>query len=259
MERRAMRHTRIDGRLVLAVGAATLLGLAGPAAAQQSATQQTQQSAREAGQGVKQGAEQIGQRDEEATKRRTGSDRPLSDAWLTAKTKLALLADEDVSGTSINVDTANGTVTLKGEVDSQAEKAKAVKIARGIEGVRQVQDQLTVRPSQSGAGAAATSTGTAARSGASGTAQPAKRDDQQIAREVRQAIQRSWTSGQLRVDGDTLKGPQDTEIEVEVDDGVVTLEGKVQNVQDIVKTADAARRVQGVRSVRTNIESGRSS
>jgi hyperosmotically inducible protein len=211
---------RIDPRSVLALAAAVLLWLAGPAAAETA----------------------------------TG-DVQLSDAWLTAKTKLALLADEDVSGSSINVDTSSAVVTLKGEVEDQAQKARALQIARGIEGVKQVQDHLTIKPTRSGSASTAQGGATTAP-GASGVA---KRDDDQIERDVRQAIQKSWTSGQLRMDGDTLKGAEGTSIEVDVDDGVVTLDGKVQSVEDIVKAAQAARGVQGVRSVKTNIESGQPS
>ncbi|HEX5950176.1 MAG TPA: BON domain-containing protein [Actinomycetota bacterium] len=211
---------RIDPRSVLALAAAVLLWLAGPAAAETA----------------------------------TG-DVQLSDAWLTAKTKLALLADEDVSGSSINVDTSSAVVTLKGEVEDQAQKARALQIARGIEGVKQVQDHLTIKPTRSGSASTAQGGATTAP-GASGVA---KRDDDQIERDVRQAIQKSWTSGQLRMEGDTLKGAEGTSIEVDVDDGVVTLDGKVQSVEDIVKAAQAARGVQGVRSVKTNIESGQPS
>lgn len=233
-----MREHLIRGRPIVALAVAGLVGLAGPAAAQTS-TREVEKDAQQA-------------------ERRTENERGgLSDAWLTAKTKLALLADEDVSGTSINVDTSNGVVTLKGEVESQAQKAKAMEIARSIEGVKQVEEQLVVKAegTQTARGGAAPT----GQSGAAGQSGVAKRDDDQIARDVRQAIQREWKTGELRLDGDTLKGPQETEIEVNVDDGVVTLDGKVKDVQDIVQAAQAARGVQGVRSVKTNIESGQPS
>ena len=47
------------------------------------------------------------------------------DAWITTKTKLALLTTEGVSGTAIHVDTVLGRVTLHGKVRSAEEKAKA--------------------------------------------------------------------------------------------------------------------------------------
>ena len=52
------------------------------------------------------------------------------DAWITTKTKLALLTTEGVSGTAIHVDTILGKVTLHGKVRSAEEKAKAESIAK---------------------------------------------------------------------------------------------------------------------------------
>jgi osmotically-inducible protein OsmY len=49
----------------------------------------------------------------------------MPDAWITTKTKLALLTTEGVSGTAIHVDTILGKVTLHGKVRSAEEKAKA--------------------------------------------------------------------------------------------------------------------------------------
>lgn len=69
-----------------------------------------------------------------------------SDAWITAKTKMALATDDQASAADVNVDTVDGIVTLHGKVDTQAEKAAAVKTAQGIDGVRSVNDLLQVVP-----------------------------------------------------------------------------------------------------------------
>src|SRR5690606_18192413 len=66
------------------------------------------------------------------------SDQPVDDTWITTKVKSSLLADTDVAGLDINVDTLNGVVTLRGEVDSQAQIDEATRIAREIEGVTNV-------------------------------------------------------------------------------------------------------------------------
>lgn len=66
------------------------------------------------------------------------SDQPVDDTWITTKVKSSLLADSDVSGLEINVDTLNGTVTLRGDVESQAQIDTATRIAQGIEGVTNV-------------------------------------------------------------------------------------------------------------------------
>lgn len=70
----------------------------------------------------------------------------VSDAAVTAKVKSALLQAPEVKGTDVNVDTVNGTVTLKGQVETQAQADRAVQIARSIEGVSRVDSQqLTVK------------------------------------------------------------------------------------------------------------------
>jgi hyperosmotically inducible protein len=64
------------------------------------------------------------------------------DAWITTKTKLALLTTEGVSGTAIHVDTVLGRVTLYGKVGSTGEKAKAENITQQIDGVKGVRNLL---------------------------------------------------------------------------------------------------------------------
>jgi hyperosmotically inducible periplasmic protein len=66
------------------------------------------------------------------------------DAWITTKTKLALLTTEGVSGTAIQVDTILGKVTLHGKVRSAEEKAKAEAVAQKIGGVQEVRNLLQV-------------------------------------------------------------------------------------------------------------------
>lgn len=68
-----------------------------------------------------------------ADERTTGGD-----AWITAKVKAALLADTAVRGLALDVDTKDGVVTLRGTAVTQAEIDAAEKIAKGIEGVREV-------------------------------------------------------------------------------------------------------------------------
>jgi osmotically-inducible protein OsmY len=70
------------------------------------------------------------------------------DAWITTKTKLALLTTEGVSGTAIHVDTILGKVTLHGKVRSAEEKAKAESIAKNTEGVQEVRNLLQVVTSE---------------------------------------------------------------------------------------------------------------
>ncbi|OWW19763.1 BON domain-containing protein [Noviherbaspirillum denitrificans] len=68
----------------------------------------------------------------------------VDDTVITSKVKAALLADPDIAGLKINVDTAKGKVTLKGEVKSLALWRKAESLARGVEGVKEVSNQLVI-------------------------------------------------------------------------------------------------------------------
>lgn len=69
----------------------------------------------------------------------------IDDAAITAKVKTAFAKDPDVSAMKVNVDTDKGYVTLKGEVKSSAERAKAAQLARNVEGVKGVNNNLTVK------------------------------------------------------------------------------------------------------------------
>lgn len=69
----------------------------------------------------------------------------VDDATVNAKVKSALLADDLVKGTDINVDTRNGEVSLVGAVDSQDQIERAVSVAKSIQGVASVNNQLTLK------------------------------------------------------------------------------------------------------------------
>src|SRR5688572_11181817 len=71
-----------------------------------------------------------------------GPVQTASDASITAKVKTALGNDELVKARNIDVDTLRGVVTLNGMVGSAAEKQRAIQVARGIEGVSSVKDNL---------------------------------------------------------------------------------------------------------------------
>ena len=67
------------------------------------------------------------------------SNQPVTDTWITTKVKADLLATENVSGLDIKVETVDGTVTLSGAVVSQAQKDKAIAVAKQIKGVKKVE------------------------------------------------------------------------------------------------------------------------
>jgi osmotically-inducible protein OsmY len=79
----------------------------------------------------------------DAHKRSTGE--LIDDTALHAKVKAALINDPVVSGTKIDVSVDRGTVVLNGAVNGEVEKRKAEEIARGVDGVRGVENNLVVR------------------------------------------------------------------------------------------------------------------
>lgn len=66
------------------------------------------------------------------------------DASITSTVNTRFIQDDMVKARTINVDTYRGVVTLYGTVSSQAVIDRAVEIARGVKGVRQVVSKLTV-------------------------------------------------------------------------------------------------------------------
>ena len=77
------------------------------------------------------------------TGRTTGEN--IDDTTLTTSVKTALAKEKASSLTRVDVDTVKGVVTLTGVVPTAADKARAVEIARGVNGVKKVVDNLQVQ------------------------------------------------------------------------------------------------------------------
>ena len=145
-------------------------------------------------------------------------DSGRSDSWITAKVKLAMLADSRVSGFATDVDTNGGVVTLSGKVDEQTNKSAAEEVTRGIEGVKSVNNQLQVVPD-------------------------AKRS------QVNAADDKIEDGIKKAMDADAgLKG---LGLSVDSNAGVVTLDGSVDTHDQLVNAAQAIRKIPGVKSVVT--------
>jgi len=183
---------------VTTLSIAALVMVAGPAYAQTSADKPTMK-------------DKVEQKTEQA---KTG----VSDSWITSKTKIALFADDRVKGRQVHVETKDGVVMLRGKVDSPEAKSAALEIAKGIEGVKNVKNELqVVAPSQRSEVAA---------------------DDKVVAKNVQ---------NKLKAD------PQLKNVKVEVNKGVVSLSGEVKSIDASAKASEVARSVAGVRSVRNDL------
>lgn len=70
----------------------------------------------------------------------------VDDAAITTAVKAKFVEDPTVAASSISVETLNGTVQLSGFAKSTSEKNQAENIARSVKNVRNVRNDIVVRP-----------------------------------------------------------------------------------------------------------------
>jgi osmotically-inducible protein OsmY len=70
----------------------------------------------------------------------------VDDTAITTSVKSRMLENKEVDGTSITVETLNGTVMLSGFAKSANEKAMAEALAWKVKGVKAVKNEIAVRP-----------------------------------------------------------------------------------------------------------------
>jgi hyperosmotically inducible protein len=146
-----------------------------------------------------------------------------SDPWLTTKVKASLLTADGVDGLKINVDTTDGRVTLHGKAATSAEKAQAEKLAKSVQGVKEVRNLIEVVPSS--------------------VAKAVTAKDEDIEKRVKMAL----------AGDETLAG---SSITVQsVNDGAVLLDGTAESLSAHLRALETARAVDGVRRVESQIQS----
>lgn len=70
----------------------------------------------------------------------------VDDATITTQVKSRFIENKDVDASSIHVETLNGTVMLSGFAKKALEKETAAQIARKVNGVRSVRNEIAIRP-----------------------------------------------------------------------------------------------------------------
>ena len=70
----------------------------------------------------------------------------VDDTGITTLIKARMVESKLVSATSISVETLNGTVMLSGFAKSLTEKSAAENIARGVNNVKSVRNEIVIRP-----------------------------------------------------------------------------------------------------------------
>lgn len=160
--------------------------------------------------------------------------RTMSDANITAKVKSRLLWNRNTHGMQINVDTDNGMVTLKGEVDSKAEADLASRIAQNTDGVRGVNNKLTIDKDDD-------------------DKLRAKAEVKANAKADTDNVSDGWITTKVKsslifdrdVDGD---------IDVRTERGVVYLKGSVDNERAKKKALDITKDIRGVKEVKAELK-----
>ena len=67
-----------------------------------------------------------------------------SDAWIDGKAETTLMLNGNLDSFDINTDVKNGKVTLTGKVNREVDKALATELVMSLDGVKDVDNQLTV-------------------------------------------------------------------------------------------------------------------
>jgi osmotically-inducible protein OsmY len=68
------------------------------------------------------------------------------DNRISDQVRMRLATDPDVKGGALNVTVQNGTVVIRGRVDTEKGKKKAEKLAKKVKGVKSVDNELVVGP-----------------------------------------------------------------------------------------------------------------
>jgi osmotically-inducible protein OsmY len=145
---------------------------------------------------------------------------PITDSYLTSKAKIALFADARVKGRQIVVETTNGQVMLRGKVDSDAARQAAEGIAKGLDGVKSVKNDLEV-----------------------------------VAPSAREAVEDKDETLTAHVKEDMAKDSvlKNADIAVQTNAGVVSLTGEVSNIMTSANASWIAWQVPGVQSVKNDL------
>lgn len=191
----------------------------------------------------------------------------IKDGWLVMKVHSEMVDEDVLNGSNIDVDVKNGVVTLQGTVPSEAARARAIAVAKANDGVKNVVDQLKIAPARTGdrmdraadktARAADRAEDKAQRAGEK-TANAAERAGDRTAaagRSAGRAIDDGWIKSkiyaQYLADWNTVLN--DSDIDVDVNNNMVTLNGTVRSAEAKTKAVSIAKATDGVKGVKDNL------
>jgi osmotically-inducible protein OsmY len=79
------------------------------------------------------------------TPTRESTGEYIDDTLITSKVKARYVESKEVSATAVNVETFKGVVQLSGFVSTPAERAKAEELARQVQGVKEVRNDIRLK------------------------------------------------------------------------------------------------------------------
>ena len=183
-----------------------------------------------------------------------GQATAIKDGWLVTKLHSLFVPEDALSGSNIDVDVKAGMVTLQGTVPNQAARARALAIAKGADGVKGVTDQMRIAPAGADMGDGA------ARSADKAAVKADKAADKTAAatKKTGRAADDGWIKSKIYAQfmGDWNTVFDDSNIDVDVDKGVVTLSGTVKSAAAKAKAVSTAKATDGVKSVKDMLKVG---
>jgi hyperosmotically inducible protein len=156
-----------------------------------------------------------------STRTQQAPGETIDDRLITGRVKEALIADPDTKARQIDVETFRGVVQLNGFVDSDTDRSKATSVAKQVNGVKQVRNNLQLANAKATVGEII--------------------DDSVITTKVKAALVADPVTNAFQIN-------------VETRDGAVQLSGFVDTSEQQMKAAQVARGVSGVRTVKNATE-----
>ena len=181
----------------------------------------------------------------------------IKDGWLVMKIHSEFVDEDILSGSNIDVDVKNGMVTLQGTVPSEAARARAIASAKNNDGVKGVTDQLRIAPAVHDRGTIDKAQDKTAKAADKTEDDAEKAGDKTAsgAKKTGRAIDDGWIKSkiyaQYMADWNTVL--DDSDIDVDVANNYVTLNGTVKSAAAKAKAVSIAKATDGVKGVKDNL------
>ena len=186
-----------------------------------------------------------------------GQVNTIKDGWLVMKVHSEFVDEDVLSGSNIDVDVKNGVVTLQGTVPSEAARARALEVAKKNDGVKNVVDQLRIAPAAQGgkmdkAGDKMANTADKTEDKMEKAGDKTASATKKTGRSIDDGWIKSKIYTQYMADWNTVL--DDSDIDIDVANNMVTLNGTVKSAAAKAKAVSIAKATDGVKGVKDNLK-----